>query len=644
MSMDIHLRRLLVRTKRTAEVISFSEVTFLHGPVGTGKSTVARLVDYCFGGELERTPAIQQEFVTAELAVRIGAHECIIERSGTDTQYVRVTWAAEGGDQSVNVPLAAQPDPILGDDVHNLSDLLFHLSGVMPIKVRKNARDPNAPLVRLSFRDIWAYCYLEQTHLDSSFFRLEDSFRGRKSQDAMRFFTGLHSERLSQLDGNLARTIEDQRVKRESVAQIRAFMMRFDLGSEIEMAGQLQEARLALNEASGRKVILEKTRSATTHPSDHLRVELRKLGEEISRIELAITENRETLGEQRALRAELITAKTKALRAEHAGHILEGIDYQRCPQCGTDVSERPRTEGGCHLCGSEKETERRSPMQTEILRRDMNDRIDQIADSMTRRQREISRMERYLARETKRKAELDRQLQEELARYDSSFIESIREVEREVATWTERVRSLEQLRQMPEAITALEEEAGALEGKIETLRSALDGERARLRAADANIAAIEGAFKRTMLAVGFPGVSEDDEIVIDPRNWAPLVIHGEQEWGFWDAGSGGKKTLFNVCYALALHAVAIERDLPVPSLLIIDSPTKNISDEENPDLVRALYDEVYRLAGGLGERGIQLLLIDSDLVDPRVELGGFLERRIAGDAEAPALISYYSGP
>lgn len=644
MSMDIRLRRLLVRTKRTVEVISFSEVTFLHGPVGTGKSTVARLIDYCFGGELERTPAIQQEFITAELAVRLGSRECIVERSGTDTQYVRVTWEAEDGDQSVNVPLAAQPTPIFRDDVHNLSDLLFHLCGVTPIKVRKNARDPNASLVRLSFRDIWAYCYLEQTHLDSSFFRLEDSFRGRKSQDAMRFFTGLHSERLSQLDGDLMRTIEDQRVKRESVAQIRAFMMQFDLGSEIEMNGQLQDAQGALREARGRRLILEQTRSANTHPSDDLRVELRRLGGEISRMEQAITESHEALGEQRALRAELITAKTKALRAEHAGQILEGIDYQRCPQCGTEVSERPRTEGHCHLCGSEKGAEKGSSMETEVLRRDMNDRIDQIADSMARRQREISRMERYLAREREHKAELDRQLQEELARYDSSFIESIREVEREVATWTERVRAFEQLRQMPEAISALEEEAGALEGKIEILRSALEGERARLRAADANIAAIADAFKRAMLAVGFPGVSQDDEIVIDPRNWSPLVLHGQQEWGFWDAGSGGKKTLFNVCYALALHAVALERNLPVPSLLIIDSPTKNISDEENPDLVRALYDEVYRLADGLAERGVQLLLIDSDLVDPRAELRGFSERRIAGDAEAPALISYYSGP
>jgi hypothetical protein len=37
---------------------------------------------------------------------------------------------------------------------------------------------------------------------------------------------------------------------------------------------------------------------------------------------------------------------------------------------------------------------------------------------------------------------------------------------------------------------------------------------------------------------------------------------------------------------------ALERGMPVPRLLI-DSPTKNISEDENPDLVRSLYKQIY---------------------------------------------------
>lgn len=645
--MKMRLRHLVIRTRRTTERINFSEVvTFLHGPVSTGKSTVARLVDYCLGGEVERTPAIQQEFVAVELGLMLGEYDCTIERAADDTLSARVTWSGSGDDiGSVNAPLSPQSDPLLEADVYNLSDLIFYLCGVTPIKVRQRSRDPESPLIRLSIRDIWWYCYLDQLHLDSSFFRLEDPFRGRKSQDAMRFFTGLHSERLSQLEDELMRTIDEQRSKRGAVRQIRIFMNRFDLGSELEIISQLAAAEKEINVAEQRRAELERTRSAQTHPTDPLREALRRLGAEIKSIRQAIAESEESISEQRSLRAEFITAKIKAERADQAGKVLEGVEYQRCPECGVDISGRPHDEGRCRLCGSAHDADLgATPLELEALRRDLNDRIDQIADSVMRRERECVRMRRQLEQAEQRKAALDRQLQAELARYDSAFVESIRGVEREIATLLERISSLRRLRLMPQAINELELEAGALQGRIDRLRTTVDEERDRLRAADAHIAAIEEEFKRIMLSVSFPGVSKEDKVVIDPRNWKPMVIHGEQEWTFWDTGSGGKKTLFNVCYALAIHAVALERHMPVPGVLIIDSPTKNISEDENPVLVRALYAEIYRLAMGQSGRRLQLLLIDSELVSPETGLPGFFERRMAGEPEAPSLIPYYQGP
>jgi hypothetical protein len=184
----------------------------------------------------------------------------------------------------------------------------------------------------------------------------------------------------------------------------------------------------------------------------------------------------------------------------------------------------------------------------------------------------------------------------------------------------------------------------ARQGRIDQLRSTIAEERKRLRFGDGNARAIAEEFKTIMLDVGFPGISDEDDVVLDPRNWKPIVVHSEQRWGFWDTGSGGKKTLFNVCYAMAVHEVARERGMPVPNILIIDSPTKNISGDENPELVQSLYREIYRLAADGNGAGTQLLLIDSDLAEPEAELTGFLQRRMAGEPDAPSLISYYVGP
>jgi len=84
--------------------------------------------------------------------------------------------------------------------------------------------------------------------------------------------------------------------------------------------------------------------------------------------------------------------------------------------------------------------------------------------------------------------------------------------------------------------------------------------------------------------------------------------------------------------------------MPVPGVLVIDSPTKNISEDENPELVQSLYAEIYRLARGQDGRRLQFLLIDSALVGPSAALPGFSEHRMAGEPDAPSLIPYYTGP
>jgi hypothetical protein len=643
----VTLLELAITTRKSVEILPFSPtVTFLYGPVGTGKSTVARLIDYCFGGDLERTPAIQQEFVAVRLSVVLGLHHCQIERASLDGSSVRVSWEGPDGQmESISAPLAADENPILHEHVFNLSDLLFFLCGVEPIKVRKRFRDADSPMIRLSFRDVWWYCYLEQTHLDSSFFKLDDAFKGRKSQDAMRFFTGLHSERQSQLETELYRLLDLQKGKREAVLQIRQFMRRFEFGSEDEIEERIERTKKELEDVDNRRRALDQTRDVTLHPTDPLRTQLRHMGSQLASLQLSIEEASAAIEEQRALKAELVTTKVKADRTEQAGKLLTGVEYERCPQCAADLSTRTTVAHNCRLCGSpESQQQAMTSLELESVRRELNERIDQLGDAIRRRESALLRSQRQAEQLQAEKTQLDRALQQQLAKYDSAFMQSVRSLDRESATLTERLRALEQLKQMPRAITELEDQAAALEASVDRVRQSLEQELSRLRYADDNVEAIAARFKQIMLSVGFPGVSTEDRVRIDARNWKPEILHGDQIWTFSDAGSGGKKTLFNVCYALAIHEVARERDLPVPSVLIIDSPTKNISEDENPELVSALYREIYRLASKPHGQAVQLLLIDSNLVLPDAALTGFASRHIAAEPDAPSLIPYYIGP
>lgn len=645
--MMMNLIKIIVNTRLQRISIDLDNiVTFLYGPIGKGKSTVARLIDYCLGGDLERTPAIQKEFISVEISLKLSENICEIERSTEDTQSVRFTWTnVNEVTESLNVPLVAGENPILNEDVYNLSDLIFYLAGIIPIKVLKNNRDPNSQLIRLSIRDIWHFCYLDQTHLDSSFFKFEDTFRGRKSQDAMRFFTGLYSEKLSQLQIELMKIVDDQRTKRESVVQIRTFMSRFELDTELDIIGQITEIDENIIKLEADRSVLEKNRSVELHPTDLLRERLRSLSLEINDLSNSIFENITLIQEQKSLRSEFIITKIKSQRIDAASTILEGVKYKQCPQCGEEINA-PDNDRLCSLCGKEQPVNAsfRNQEVQELFRRDINERIDQIAESISRREREIKRMERKIEKLKSEKGLLDKQLQNDLARYDSAFIETIRESDRKIATLRERKISIQKFLELSRAIVTLEEEAGSLQGKIDSLKSAVSEEKKQLKDADTILSEIAAEFKRIILAVSFPGVSKDDQVILDPRNWNPTIVHKDQQWGYWDTGSGGKKTLFNVCFALALHNIGISRSLPIPNILIIDSPTKNISEDENPELIELLYKEIYKIADQYKDSKFQLILIDSDIYRPTDNKFTFSERHMAGSENSPSLIPYYVGP
>lgn len=96
-------------------------------------------------------------------------------------------------------------------------------------------------------------------------------------------------------------------------------------------------------------------------------------------------------------------------------------------------------------------------------------------------------------------------------------------------------------------------------------------------------------------------LSENDKIKINTNTWIPEVfIEGNLNlnWSFENAGSGGKKTLFNACFALALNQVATRNELPLPDFLIIDTPMKNISEDVNRGIFEAFYNYLYDLAKG----------------------------------------------
>ena len=105
----------------------------------------------------------------------------------------------------------------------------------------------------------------------------------------------------------------------------------------------------------------------------------------------------------------------------------------------------------------------------------------------------------------------------------------------------------------------------------------------------------------------------------------------------------GKWSLFKICFALALHVTSARQNLPIPHLLIIDLPMKNVTPDINPEIFEHFYRELYRLLDS-DLSDWQCVIIDQTLFEPPPNFQDHIERLLTkDDPEHPPLISYYKG-
>lgn len=373
---------------------------------------------------------------------------------------------------------------------------------------------------------------------------------------------------------------------------------------------------------------------------------MRDLSDELVAENSILSDLNEKIAEQEAIKSELLSTKIKLARAASASSILSGVSFEFCPACGTEINNPPYSdEDLCRLCGKHPEPpEFLSLTQDEVDRFDLDSRIYELDESIRRHRVAREQQEWTIATIREEKSQLDERLAQELEEYDSIFLARTRELERRIATFQERTVNLERIARLPEAVSREEQEASDLAVEQAQLERQIQEEKNSLKSADQYIQEIEETFFHALLSVGVPGVRQNDQIEINRQTWIPSLIKGNNpdiQENFYNAGSGGKKTMWTICYALAVHEVAARNHLPLPTFLIIDSPMKNISEDVNQELFESFYEQLYSLANSTLSN-TQIIIVEQKFVPPQQDGIDIIQRYMTpNDDKHPPLISYY---
>lgn len=133
-----------------------------------------------------------------------------------------------------------------------------------------------------------------------------------------------------------------------------------------------------------------------------------------------------------------------------------------------------------------------------------------------------------------------------------------------------------------------------------------------------NVQQLNEFFLDCLLNVGFPGVSKYDLVYLDSKNCMPILFnpYERRKLSYDNLGSGGKKTIFKICFALAIHRLQHTKEEYnyLPSFFIIDTPMKNISERED----RPSYQKFYKYLLQLFSTELsdtQLFVVEKEKID-----------------------------
>lgn len=644
--MRIRLNELQLTCKKQVVPIVFGDISYFYGELGAGKSTIARLIDYCLGSsELVMTPALQSEFVAVALVMRVGDITLRIERE-RESQQVLASW----NDNQVIVPVRHAGGVVIPDtQVEVLSDLIFHLQGLQPPRVRKSQYNEEASLERLSLRDLLWYCYLDQDSMDSSFFHLDhdgDVFKRLKSRNVLRAILGVHQERVAELEQRLEEIRRERLGYSESARVLEQSLKETQFSTLEEIEGREKEVVERQAMLQRRIEVIRSDKAATVdHVTDQMRAKARHIASELEAAETAIEELSSVNSNDRRHRNEILALSTKVRRLESARAVLNDVEFVTCPRCTRALPARQAEE--CHVCGQADSVDEGTSGEGAQTQSDIISRVKELEEMMEAQAVQMTRIRRRREELLRQKHEVDQALTQAMAQYDSAYLAEAIAVERERAEMLHELNYLTRIKVLPFRVEELKTRADALATEEATTRRQLKEARSAAEQDLSSLQKLKTLFLECLLRAKVPGFQPDDIVHMDPPWFLPEVLGGSGELAttsFSTLGSGGKKNLFKCCFALAIHRLSAEQKTLLPSVLIIDSPMKNISERENREQFEGFHQLLYQLASSeLADT--QFILIDKEYCPPGVDLDmEVTARHMRVDSEIePPLIPYYRG-
>jgi len=484
-------------------------------------------------------------------------------------------------------------------------ELLAAVALPRDLRIPRRRTRPTGETVPISFFDVYRYLYLDQNSIDNSVVGHNDQNLNVKRIAVFELLYGLSNPRVMELAaqrGRYAQEADKARTAARNVADFLRANAELDPAALDRLRREAEERRAA---AESRLTAL-RTSARPAGADAGLAQQVSQLRARLTELESERQALRRDVEKDRSVLAQLELDEQAAKREAAARDTLTGLEFMQCPRCLQSITEREVAHGNCILCC---QPQPENAAQSTAL---VNQIRDQRKETQALFEEDTTDLERITQEADNLRDRLARalELSEQRTRIPADpLLDDIADASRAAAEATallDIVVAAQARWASHRQLTTEADEADRIADNIakEEARLRLQLEQNTTRLAD-----LSQVFNEILASLRDPWYREAH---VDSKTYLP-VVDGE-EFDLLSVG-GARKTLVNLAYHLANLSMSIsEREnVLMPTLLIVDSPRKNVGEGTlDRTVVEAIYRRLHTLQDASGDR-FQIIIADNEL-------------------------------
>ncbi len=536
-------------------------INIIHGDSDTGKSSILNLIDYLLGSKkIYMYDEIEQYGKYAMLEVSLNEKVYTIKRDIFEPKENIEVFSTDIENINKVFPLEYSPDYHREGPAGHFSDFLLSSLNIPIIKVKQAPSKDNSPMVRLSFRDLFKYCYFDQDDLGSrEILDRKNPSLVVKNKETFKFIHNVLDTQITELQNMIG---EKNREKKEVIKKysvISSFLLETKLSTEESLHTKKDELDEKINYLEKEKNYLTDKMKSDNEEMEELRIIVLELEKRINKLLSQKSHKEAQLEQNIRLRKEYqadINKLQTSLKVKNSIS-MQHTEIVECPLCN---SKMETMEIKKHFVEHNEDVLKKEINSIKNRSKDLNKLIDELKD-------ELFLVEETLLEDREQLNKAKDILDTKAEKFISPYITQRDIVISELSSFKEQLDKIEYFLKIRLQLKELKQKEEVLLKQVSELQSKLEILKEQTPSIEETLNDI-GTYLKEFLE--YIPIKSAYGIRLSEKTFLPIV----RERNYTDLTSGGLRTLVSLGYITSLLKNSLLKETNFPSLIMIDTVGK----------------------------------------------------------------------